>query len=125
VYGEAKIEEAPIAAEPEAISAPPAEEAATEPAASEERPDVGAVMEQMPSDEPMPEVGVEAPSAVVHARVAEAAEEIATAAASGLSRSELVELIRATVEKVAWEVVPEMAEALIKERITRWEVQTQ
>ena len=46
-------------------------------------------------------------------------------AASGLSRSELVELIRATVERVAWEVVPEMAETLIKERITRWEVQTQ
>jgi len=76
-------------------------------------------------EESYPGLGREAPSAAVQAKVAEAAEEIATAAASGLKREELVELIRATVERVAWEVVPEMAEALIKERITRWEVQTQ
>lgn len=77
------------------------------------------------AQEAAPELETGVPSAQVHAKVAEAAEEIAAAAASGLSRSELVELIRATVERVAWEVVPELAEALIKERITRWEVQTQ
>ena len=111
--------ESELAAEPETVSAPIAE------GAMEEKPEAYATMEAMPEEGPAPEVGVEGPSATVHAKAAEAAEEIATAAASGLSRSELVELIRATVEKVAWEVVPEMAEALIKERITRWEVQTQ
>jgi CheY-like chemotaxis protein len=115
----AEVQEAVLAAEPETISAP---EAVPEAA---EKPEAYAAMEAMPEEGPAPELGTEGPSAMVHAKVAEAAEDIATAAASGLSRSELVELIRATVEKVAWEVVPEMAEALIKERITRWEVQTQ
>jgi len=107
-YGEASIETTPIAEA--VVMAEPWQGIAGS---------AGAV------EEPLPEVGVMGPSAAVHARIAESAEEIATAAASGLSRTELVELIRATVERVAWEVVPEMAEALIKERITRWEVQTQ
>jgi len=64
-------------------------------------------------------------SGQVQAKVAEAVEEIATAVQAGLGREELIELIRATVERVAWEVVPELAEALIKERISRWEAQTQ
>jgi hypothetical protein len=128
-FDEAKLEEAPMAAVEESV---PAQEtlASAEPEAVPVVP-VAEMMEppyEAPKmqEEPGPvelETGV--PSAQVHAKVAEAAEEIAVAAASGLSRSELVELIRATVERVAWEVVPELAEALIKERITRWEVQTQ
>ena len=125
-YGEVKLEEAPMAAEQESVTAPEADA----PGGPEVVP-VAEMMEAAPEASALKEEEVPAeletgvPSAQVHAKVAEAAEEIAAAAASGLSRSELVELIRSTVERVAWEVVPELAEALIKERITRWEVQTQ
>ncbi len=61
----------------------------------------------------------------IETRAQAAAEEIASAVQGGLSHEELVALIRETVERVAWEVVPELAETLIKERISRWEAQTQ
>jgi len=71
------------------------------------------------------EVAPEVDTRVIEGKVQEAAEEIAGAIQAGISHQELINLIRDTVERVAWEVVPEMAEALIKERISHWEAQTQ
>ncbi|OGP59081.1 MAG: hypothetical protein A2V67_08005 [Deltaproteobacteria bacterium RBG_13_61_14] len=55
--------------------------------------------------------------------MAQAADEIATAAASGMSKEELLSVVRDTVERVVWEVVPQLAEAIIEERIRQLEMQ--
>jgi CheY-like chemotaxis protein len=55
--------------------------------------------------------------------MAQAADEIAAAAASGMSKEELLSVVRDTVERVVWEVVPQLAEAIIEERIRQLEMQ--
>ena len=86
--------------------------------------------EPIPEAEPVPEVQAypepEIPTEAelrekVEEKVAQAVEEITTATQAGISKKELFSLIRDIVERVAWEVVPELAEAMIKERIARWE----
>jgi len=125
------VEEAEGISEPEMIAeAEPV--AGAEAVASEGGEYLGEYGQEAKIMEPGAPLETEAPAVLgeeisgqVQAKVAEAVEEIATAVQAGLGREELIELIRATVERVAWEVVPELAEALIKERISRWEAQTQ
>ncbi len=45
--------------------------------------------------------------------------ELVQAALSRIPQEELESMIRATVESVVWEVVPELAESLIKAEIQR------
>lgn len=79
--------------------------------------------------EPVEEVELSSPPArsaamrgAVHAVADRAAPALATAVAAsapGLSRDELLALAQKTIEQIAWEVVPELAETIIREEIRR------
>ena len=43
----------------------------------------------------------------------------AAASSAGMSRDEVAREARATIERIAWEVVPDLAETIIREEIGR------
>lgn len=64
----------------------------------------------------------QSPGVTIDTLAAAAAPQVATVVASavpGLSRDELVALAREIIEQVAWEVVPELAETIIREELHR------
>jgi CheY-like chemotaxis protein len=75
--------------------------------------------------EDMPEEARRPAPAVVHVaeqladRAAAPVAHAAAAAAPGLSHDELVRLAKDAIEKIAWEVVPELAETIIREELRR------
>jgi len=56
----------------------------------------------------------------VHAKVAEAADELRQMAGGEIS-SDLMQAIMDKVEKIAWEVIPQIAEVVVQERIRKLE----
>ena len=73
----------------------------------------------VPQDAPPP---IQPPTlgADVHEKVAEAAEELRQMAGGEVS-SDLMQAIMDKVEKIAWEVIPQIAEVVVQERIRKLE----
>ncbi len=91
-------------------------------AIAEEEPEAAIEPEIMPEPAaPSPPRAPSAPPVDVKTPIARATEEIATAAAAGLAPDQLKAIIQETIEAVAWEVVPALAEVMIEERLKKWE----
>ncbi len=74
--------------------------------------------------EPIEEVAAAPPpllSEEVKEKIEEAGEEIAKAAGLSSIPEELLQLIVDKIEKIAWEVIPQIAEAVVTERIEKLE----
>ena len=72
--------------------------------------------------EPEPVAPISAVAApAVPAAITAAADALSAAVQAGMSKAELSGLIKDVVEKVVWEVVPALAEAMIEERLLQME----
>ena len=148
VFEEAVPEPEPAAYEEPQAPEAPVFEAAPEPAAFEEpaAPEPAALVlegeaEAIEVQEPAPaeEVLIEPPSfeaveaevsappipAGVKERIEEAGAEISKAAGLSSIPEELLQLIVDKIEKIAWEVIPQIAEAVVTERIEKLEKKKQ
>ncbi|MBM4280496.1 MAG: response regulator [Deltaproteobacteria bacterium] len=98
------------------VAAPPAPAA---PAAAAPAWAAPAALAAAPAAPPQPAPPAAAAAAVTAAVVAQAAPAIAAVTGAAPSAAVLTAEARAIVEKIAWEVVPELAEVIIREEIQR------
>jgi hypothetical protein len=115
----------------ETVTEPPAEEAAEpmdmpsvdidDEGMQESGPELAPMHEFIPQadqvGEPTRDLGAEKPAPVELEDEPASAEE--PAAAPGLERDELERIARETIEKVVWEIVPQLAETILREEIEK------
>ena len=124
----------PLTVEAPAFEEPPAAEAPFEPPPAAEAPFEPPSFEAPPVEPPSPAAPPEEPSAEEAAPpAAEPVAEAPTAGADGLSDEDVDRIARRVMKlagdkalrEVAWEVVPDLAEVIIKERIRELESQVE